>query len=1044
MAEEIVRVIKVDTKNSGKSIKDLRKDIKDLRLELEKTEVGSKEFEVALKKLTQTQKEYNNIQQQIRDMSRTNQQDMVKFASFARNLGKSYSALNAAIGLFADKNEDVQKAMLKVQRTIQLVQGLDGIAGLVRDLPKIINGFKNWFTALDPLEKRVDRIAKGINGIDPAKIKAINEANRAGQGGTTTTAAAAGGGQVQQINAQTQAYQQQQRVITALNAVRDQEIKKLTALQETQARTIAEVTKTVAKGDEAMVMASRLEGQVAILEEELNAMVAKFPSIKAAMADPDVQRVSAKLAEVNSQLLALNGTAKEAIATAQRAAPVLDQTQAEMDQTKKKIAELDGAMAGLGKAAKTTGSFLKTLGKTVGWTLVISAAVTLILKLLDSMGLTIDGFWDWVTGANSAAEAQKKLNKEISEGTNQAASKQIVILKELSIAYNKLGDSAEKKKEFLQKYSDKIKETGISIDGLKKAEDVFVNNTDKYVDAIMKRAKAQAIENAAVKIYQDYLDERYDLEQKFEKNKNKAAGTTSKQEYIDLLKGMGMSAEEAEQAWNTATNKRQQKILDQIDAADKKVQDRLKKMFEDVAELEKEYAGFFGSVTSTTTNSGPSTDWNKEYKEALEALKKYVQDYLDVFKDARTKELDDNRKAYEQNIKDINENFLKGVQAAQGNAKKLIELEDEKNNALKMAQLAYERQRLEIIDKYNDQVYEKQKAEFDREYKLLEMQIERNRKLNDTSNLKEPAQYDYQTKYKQPGVTSILGLGPEWTNVYQTKENLEDQYKAQVEYNDRVYMLTKARVENENKLLEEERKTLEEKAALLREQLNSTDVNDLDKRRELADEIIDIENSLFTTKQTIVENEIALDNAQRQNEEDNLAAFLEMQEKRRTALNATLEVASTAAGALANIFRQEAQNDKKSEEQRQRALKAYKAFAITQAIADTYKGANEAYAAMASIPYVGPALGIAAAAAAVIMGIANVRAIMSESISGSTSSASVSAPAPVDTAPIEYTRNLVGDKELDEINQPIKCYVLESDISKTQNKVKVTEMNATF
>lgn len=99
---------------------------------------------------------------------------------------------------------------------------------------------------------------------------------------------------------------------------------------------------------------------------------------------------------------------------------------------------------------------------------------------------------------------------------------------------------------------------------------------------------------------------------------------------------------------------------------------------------------------------------------------------------------------------------------------------------------------------------------------------------------------------------------------------------------------------------------------------------------------------------------------------------------------------------------------------------------------------------MASIPYVGPALGIAASAAAVIAGLANVRAIMSESMSSTSQTASVTAPAPMETAPIEYTRNLVGDKELDEINQPIRCYVLESDISKTQNKVKVTEMNATF
>lgn len=99
---------------------------------------------------------------------------------------------------------------------------------------------------------------------------------------------------------------------------------------------------------------------------------------------------------------------------------------------------------------------------------------------------------------------------------------------------------------------------------------------------------------------------------------------------------------------------------------------------------------------------------------------------------------------------------------------------------------------------------------------------------------------------------------------------------------------------------------------------------------------------------------------------------------------------------------------------------------------------------MASIPYVGPALGIAASAAAVLSGMANVRAIMSESMTSQSQSASVTAPSAMQAPPIEYTRNLVGDKELDEINQPIRCYVLEQDITKTQNKVKVTEQNATF
>ena len=56
-----------------------------------------------------------------------------------------------------------------------------------------------------------------------------------------------------------------------------------------------------------------------------------------------------------------------------------------------------------------------------------------------------------------------------------------------------------------------------------------------------------------------------------------------------------------------------------------------------------------------------------------------------------------------------------------------------------------------------------------------------------------------------------------------------------------------------------------------------------------------------------------------------------------------------------------------------------KAAAITQAMISTYQSATSAYAAMASIPYVGPALGAAAAAAAIAAGLANVAQIRSQS-----------------------------------------------------------------
>lgn len=59
-----------------------------------------------------------------------------------------------------------------------------------------------------------------------------------------------------------------------------------------------------------------------------------------------------------------------------------------------------------------------------------------------------------------------------------------------------------------------------------------------------------------------------------------------------------------------------------------------------------------------------------------------------------------------------------------------------------------------------------------------------------------------------------------------------------------------------------------------------------------------------------------------------------------------------------------------------------KAAAVAQAIIETYKSANEAYSALALIPYIGPALGAAAAAAAIVAGLANVAQIRSQNVGG--------------------------------------------------------------
>lgn len=130
-----------------------------------------------------------------------------------------------------------------------------------------------------------------------------------------------------------------------------------------------------------------------------------------------------------------------------------------------------------------------------------------------------------------------------------------------------------------------------------------------------------------------------------------------------------------------------------------------------------------------------------------------------------------------------------------------------------------------------------------------------------------------------------------------------------------------------------------------------------------------------------------------------------------------------------------------------------KAAAIAATTIDTYQSATAAYKAMAGIPVVGPALGAAAAAAAVISGIANVKRILSVSKDGSNASTIVNTSSPTaatpninlaESMPIQFTRELLSDTETTNLNQSQRVYVLESDITSTQNKVEVAESNSSF
>ncbi len=122
---------------------------------------------------------------------------------------------------------------------------------------------------------------------------------------------------------------------------------------------------------------------------------------------------------------------------------------------------------------------------------------------------------------------------------------------------------------------------------------------------------------------------------------------------------------------------------------------------------------------------------------------------------------------------------------------------------------------------------------------------------------------------------------------------------------------------------------------------------------------------------------------------------------------------------------------------------AGKAFAVTQATIDTFQGANAAYSSMAKIPYVGPVLGTIAAGAAIVAGLANVKAILSAESGGAPPPATT--PATTETqipAPqmMSGAFELTGGQEV----EPIQAYVVSDNITDSQNGLAIIRRRATI
>ena len=181
---------------------------------------------------------------------------------------------------------------------------------------------------------------------------------------------------------------------------------------------------------------------------------------------------------------------------------------------------------------------------------------------------------------------------------------------------------------------------------------------------------------------------------------------------------------------------------------------------------------------------------------------------------------------------------------------------------------------------------------------------------------------------------------------------------------------------------------------------------------------------------------------EKRNAEISLETIKKVEEGKKAIVANTLDVIANTGDFLMNQsdaitkkYKKDGEwQSKEKEKQARKMFEVGKALAISEAVISTYQGAQESFTSLASIPYVGPALGIAAAAAAVTAGMLRIQSIASqkfddEAKTGSDPGVSLTSAVAVpqlETTPYSYTSTVTNAEDEAKLNQPIIVQV--SDI----------------
>lgn len=758
------------------------------------------------------------------------------------------------------------------------------------------------------------------------------------------------------------------------------------------------------------------EKKIANLQAERDATMQLLNAEKAkANADQDaIEKLTDRITSTDSQIKAEErkvGIVKNQLATekakGKETAKVTVAVKENTAATNAQTASVKAQSAANVAAAGTTTLWAKALGilKTALISTGIGAIIVALGALLNLLGKGIKALWGWISGANKAKEQTEALKT----------------------AFDALNESLETQEKSWERQEMLMEAQGKSYEEIYEARRKNLKAQLAEVQALLASQKAIANDIGQRKLQKKKYDEfRETLDELIAKEKElkQSIDDLDYENYIDDVKERKKAEEAALSAYNKQKDEAD-KLYKSLIEHYKTEQQKLKEKYEKEKELLEKY----GKDTTLLTKKYEEDKTAIVMKEA-EARRKATQEYnnlivrgmdnpsleyfvsqlqdakdkYDAFMDANSKvardkggmnELD----GYDQEIEYIAKRY--GI-----TIKSLKELDA----WLKIVTKEYEDAKKALED-YKNQIKEATSAELVAE---LEAQIDAIQKLTEQKQLEAEQEYqlyessnNYYTDFENNYISQMYKRWEAEDAIHQMRmANLQE-------------MADKYKEASENTMLTEEAR-----------------LEALAKYKEIEQQITN-ETAEHNINVNLRETEAI----------DNYTSAVQ------DSLGGISQILGDVASAWETSIQAQVDAGEISEEEGEKQMESMRGIQSAIALINALSSAVSSYNSLASIPYVGVPLGIAAAAAALASGLAQVTAInkVKKGDTGSGSSvryAEVTPSVTSDFSP-QMIQNATGLEEQENLanaltKSPIKAYVVESEMTEAQKKADRRNAESTF